>query len=420
MLNSNILANNKAAPNTSIVGEPENTYYNNFSKYVLISTTQNNVTEMNPPFTYLDYCQNNSIIENYKLPELRAVAKYYDLYISGNKPIVKERIITFFQQTRSALHIQRIFRGHIVRYSMQLRGSALYNRQICVNETDFYTLDPIANISPLSFFSYTDENQYVYGFHIHSAISLVSKTTKLINPYNRTDFPKHAITSLVRLYCILHIIYPTALNMGETCVYTQYDIHKHMMLLTSQPAETRNTTRRTSPTRRNPVENEPPNPPATQPVLSREEMHAELLRKLSTIRENTTETRIRELFIEINLLGNYAESRWFHGLARNHFARFYQAFYDWWHVHSNLDAAVRSNICILDDPFSDVGLLYIYPTTTVEQMAEACLRLMENMVYGGIDVEYRKIGVLHSLRILTIVSLPARNAMPWLYESLFS
>ena len=43
--------------------------------------------------------------------------------------------------------------------------------------------------------------------------------------------------------------------------------------------------------------------------------------------------------------------------------------------------------------------------------------ILENMVYSGINIEYRKIGTLHALSALTLVSVPARESMPWLYES---
>jgi hypothetical protein len=44
---------------------------------------------------------------------------------------------------------------------------------------------------------------------------------------------------------------------------------------------------------------------------------------------------------------------------------------------------------------------------------------MENMVYCGVDDEYRKIGALHVLTALTGVSIGARTSMPWLYEALY-
>ena len=40
------------------------------------------------------------------------------------------------------------------------------------------------------------------------------------------------------------------------------------------------------------------------------------------------------------------------------------------------------------------------------------------MVYTGVDVEYKTLGALHVLSVLTIVNYSAREAMPWLYESL--
>ena len=40
------------------------------------------------------------------------------------------------------------------------------------------------------------------------------------------------------------------------------------------------------------------------------------------------------------------------------------------------------------------------------------------MVYMGIDADHRNLGAFHILTALTIVSIPARTAMPWLYESI--
>jgi hypothetical protein len=48
----------------------------------------------------------------------------------------------------------------------------------------------------------------------------------------------------------------------------------------------------------------------------------------------------------------------------------------------------------------------------------ACLIVFENMVYSGIDEDHRKLGTFHALSGLTMVSIPARTAMPWLYESI--
>ena len=43
--------------------------------------------------------------------------------------------------------------------------------------------------------------------------------------------------------------------------------------------------------------------------------------------------------------------------------------------------------------------------------------MFEHLVYCGIDNDHKKIGTLHALSALTLVSRDARLAMPWLYES---
>ena len=55
---------------------------------------------------------------------------------------------------------------------------------------------------------------------------------------------------------------------------------------------------------------------------------------------------------------------------------------------------------------------------SVEQLQTMCLSVMEDMVYTGVNVEFKTLGSLHVLSVLTIVSYEARNAMPWLYEAL--
>jgi hypothetical protein len=74
-----------------------------------------------------------------------------------------------------------MFRG-IYWESIRLHGSALKNRSICVNETDFLHARAFVEIPAELFYSYTDVNSFTYGFNITSALSLLVKTSKIVNP----------------------------------------------------------------------------------------------------------------------------------------------------------------------------------------------------------------------------------------------
>jgi hypothetical protein len=79
---------------------------------------------------------------------------------------------------------------------------------------------------------------------------------------------------------------------------------------------------------------------------------------------------------------------------------------------------MKNNICILGNPFLNIFNERIYYNdVSLHRIQEACLIVIENMVYTGIDIEHRKIGTMHALSALTTVSLHFRDAMPWLYES---
>ena len=79
----------------------------------------------------------------------------------------------------------------------------------------------------------------------------------------------------------------------------------------------------------------------------------------------------------------------------------------------------QMRLCIypLGNLFRQVLLPSHFRTMTTPQIQAVCIEVMENMVFCGIDIEHRKIGTLHMLSAMTIVSGEARLAMPWLYES---
>jgi hypothetical protein len=143
---------------------------------------------------------------------------------------------------------------------------------------------------------------------------------------------------------------------------------------------------------------------------------------MNELRSKSIEVRIQELFIEIDLLGNYTQASWFSELSRSQYLQLYQWLYNIWYFRGFISREVRRMICCLNDPFygrlDEITNITNPEEFTLEVIKESCLYVIENMVHTGIDIEYRKIGTFHALSALTIVSEDARQNMQWLYDSI--
>ena len=156
--------------------------------------------------------------------------------------------------------------------------------------------------------------------------------------------------------------------------------------------------------------------PITRTINSIEELNR--YNHIREIRTTSQDNRISELFIEIDLLGNYTNKEWFVNLELRDYIRLYRKLYEIWYYRSNLSREVQNSICPYYAPFDGIFTRpLLHSELGLNQIKTACLIVLENMVYSGINIEYRKIGTLHALSALTLVSVPARESMPWLYES---
>jgi hypothetical protein len=85
-----------------------------------------------------------------------------------------------------------------------------------------------------------------------------------------------------------------------------------------------------------------------------------------------------------------------------------------------MSSETKRSICQLDDPFSNNNLnhsAYLSRLSTGE-LQNICITIMEKMIYCGVNISFRQIGALHVLTALTMVSIPARINLIWLYESI--
>ena len=366
--------------------------------------------------SYDNYVNKKINLMAFKLAELKDAAKSYKLHITGTKPVLIERIETHYKKTNSSITIQRIFRGRLVRLCIQSRGPALKNRSLCVNDTDFVTMDPLPEIPFSHFYSYKDDKEFIYGFHISSLMHLVkSSGYGITNPYNREKIPPHIVTDIIRVYNTSIMLFEDFRNENATKVTIRngsaQNYAEPQRVARQNPVN--NNTVRT-----NELDYDPYQPPINVTSIQDNESVVRLNR-IREMRNRPIDQRVRELFAEIDQLGNYTQSTWFTNLTHNEYGRLYRVLYEIWNYRGQMPRTVRNRICPFHGPFESIFNRPIYPSElNYRQLQMACLIVFENMVYSGIDEDHRKLGTFHALSGLTMVSIPARTAMPWLYESI--
>jgi hypothetical protein len=540
-----------------------------------------NIPQINNVYlSYTDFYRQNICLRKYKLSELKTLAKFHKLHISGTKPILIDRILKHFHLNMSAIKIQKTLRVFFVKRSFHLRGGAFKNRTMCVNNTDFFTLEPLDEIPFQEFFSYTDESNFTYGFNIQSLMSLLKrKGRSMINPYNRTKIPESVIGNMIRLYLYLIILFPenvgdeekipasrntylqpivislllrgyyygfpvnprirlsdpstlstanlsggratfevsseeagsplpsyqgdantnteravlgrtrngvgidtgvdisilnspellanhtglrpyglgnisalgtTRVGLGESPVHPRYRLHRSTnefipqnTFITDAPTDivrALEDTPNSSGDRMSPSElvvqrlqgtvAPLPNRTRTLPsslmtlqTIEENDNHIRQTRqRMNEIRSKPINTRIQELFMEIDQLGNYTNVEWFTNLSIQEILLFYNQLHDLWRFRGRLSFQFKNRICPLGDPFVASPLprqrqpLF---DSQIEQLHGYCLNIMESLVFTASDVEDRRLGTLYVLIALTYVSIPARTALPWLYESMY-
>ena len=294
---------------------------------------------------------------NYNLKQLKEICKKYKVQSSGCKNDLLVRLYVFLFLSNKVISLQRHVRGMIVRRLNRLKGNGLLKRDLCVNETDFYTLDDVKEIPVSQFFSFTDTDKKTYGFDIISLYNLILKDghdTK--NPYNRQDIPKDTITNIRNVVRISKIL----------------KIHIDIK-----------------------IKNENVHTPAQR-----------------------TQMRIIALFQAIDSLGNYSQSQWFSGLDRRLLIRYLRELSDIWMYRAQLTNEVKMQICPPNgDPFRNTNMNLLMHNMGFTDLQRFCLTVMENLVNSGSSAQWKSLGAYYVLAALTLVNQNAANTLPWLYES---
>lgn len=306
-----------------------------------------------PTYESYDLLKDN----NYKLNELKEICSFYQFKKTGTKHVLVNRIYNFLKYGGFSIIIQKNVRAYLQRKFIRKSGPAIFKKSLCVNDTDFLSMESIDDIKYPQFYSIKDNDGFIYGFDVISLYNLLIKDgTNATNPYTRSEMPSNLLKKLKR-----HI------RMSK--------------LLCRQP-----------------IKIDIPN--------ETDHLSGEKIMELKAL----------EVFQHINSLGNYSEQGWFLNMNRINLIMFMREIYDVWTYRSQINNNTRMKIYPLGNPFMHINIhdLSNFSTMNLKKMG---LILIENLTTKGVDTDSQSLGAFYVLGTLTLLNSEARNSLPWLYQS---
>lgn len=295
--------------------------------------------------------------KNYTIPFLKNICKSFRLKLSGTKPELQQRIYDYLYHSHLAIIIQKTYRRYLIYKYYKLAGPAFKNRNICKNETDFFTLESVNEINNDQFFSFK-ENNNIWGFNIISIYNLFikQKTKEVTNPYTRDIISNNIFDSVIQFIRISKILNkPININLNNDNQSFSF--------------------------------------------------------------KKKNEIKCLELFQIINQLGNYSDHSWYLNLSRLSLLRFIRELIDIWQYRAELSIETKCQICSPNgNPFRycDVNRLNIVNFINLQKIG---LIIINELITKGITQEHCNLGASYVLCALTLVSEPAAIALPWLFQS---
>lgn len=130
------------------------------------------------------------IYKKFTVKQLRIYCKKYNLRVYGNKQDIINRIYKF--HLKYVILIQKYVRRYIVKKWCISHGPAINDKKLCVNVSDFATLEPLENIPKNQFISFYDGIN-IYGADISSFYTLYKLNNfnkNTLNPYDKSYIPE--------------------------------------------------------------------------------------------------------------------------------------------------------------------------------------------------------------------------------------
>lgn len=331
------------------------------SEHIDLYLKKNKQQKNIPEVIYVDNYDYEYIIKyKHNIEGLKTIAKQFGLKVGGNKNELINRLYNYLRLSFYAVKIQKLIKGFLQRKCNKLHGPAYLKREICTNNSDFFTMEELNEISYSQFYSFKDSDGHIYGFDIVSLYNLISKTQygkKPQNPYNRSFIDPSIINDLKRL-----------IKLSRTL---------------KQPIDI---------------------------DIKEDEQELSL--------QKTIELRTVALFQKIDALGNYSNPNWFLSLNRHEIIKLIRELTEIWNYRAQITNETKRAICPPNgDLFRNVSLHYLQTEPEINNIRKITLEIFEKLVNNGINDESKSLGAIYVLGSLTLVNTNAAEALPWLYQS---
>ena len=297
------------------------------------------------------------LTKGYNVKQLKNICKFYKQKKSGNKSELIFLLYNYLKFSFYAIKIQKVIRGYLRRSFNTIKGPALHNRNLCTNQTDFFSLEDLKDIDNSQFYSFKDSDGFVYGFDVCSLYNMIVIEKIVDNPYNRKKLPRHKIMRDLKVIV-----------------------------------------------KRGKLFNEAPN-------IKLESNIDELSPK------KQIELKTLELFQNMDQHGFITNPNWFLSLPRIYVKRFLREIVDVWEYRAQIDNETKRKINPQHgNPFFGFNV-HVLLHKPYEVLQKRVLDLIEVFITKGEDNEAKYLGVCYVLGALTTVSHDCAVALPWLYSA---
>lgn len=243
------------------------------------------------------------------------------------------------------------FRGRLRLFRRQ--GPAKWQRDICTNSTDFYSMEDICTLSGEYIFSFIEQGKCVYAFDLRSLATLLEKNETPQNPYTRELLTESVIVK--------------AKN------FIRWSRKKGLD------------------TRWAPIEPQSP--------------------------DQRFKLKVTDLFQKIDELNYYTNPEWFIGLDVDDLRCFYVELYDIWFHRAELSNEMRRTIIPPPAHPFKYPINEIVPQKNIDFLRKVNLDTIRMFISAATERTDRVLGAMYIVTVMTLVNRQCRETYPWLYES---